>query len=116
MSHVALDLASKVAPFEQIKASIIGPLAAGELPADHKLPAGRRFRVAPNTVVRAYRELKADGLIRSRGHRGTSVVGLPIANQLNNNPLTAAAADAQGNGALPRVIFAAVIAALARPG
>jgi DNA-binding transcriptional regulator YhcF (GntR family) len=46
MSHVALDLASKVAPFEQIKASIIGPLAAGELPADHKLPAGRRFRAA----------------------------------------------------------------------
>jgi hypothetical protein len=35
--------------------------------------------VAPNTVALAYRELEADGLIRSRGRRGTTVTGLPAA-------------------------------------
>ena len=66
-------------PFEQLKAQVIGGIAAGELIAGTKLPTVRALAtelgIAPNTVARAYRELEADGLIETRGRNGTLVKG-----------------------------------------
>ena len=79
MNFVEIDFDDRTPPFEQIKASVIGLIAAGSLPVGHQLPPIRQLAgdlgVAPNTVARAYRELEADGLVRSRGRRGTVVLG-----------------------------------------
>jgi DNA-binding transcriptional regulator YhcF (GntR family) len=76
--EIRLDPADKAPPFEQIKAEIIGLIAAGTLPEHYRLPSIRQLAgdlgVAPNTVARSYRELEADGFVRSRGRRGTIVI------------------------------------------
>lgn len=75
--EIRLDPTSKVAPFEQIKSSIIELIAGGTLAPEHRLPPIRQLAgdlgLAPNTVARAYRELESDGFVRSRGRRGTVV-------------------------------------------
>lgn len=79
--EISLDPDSKVPPYEQIKSSIIELIAGGQMLAHHRLPPIRQLAgdlgLAPNTVARAYRELEADGFVRSRGRRGTAVLGMP---------------------------------------
>lgn len=79
--EIRLDPADKAPPFEQIKAAIVELIADGRLGLGFRLPPIRQLAgdlgVAPNTVARAYRELEADGFVRSRGRRGTTVVGTP---------------------------------------
>lgn len=64
-------------PFEQIRRQVIERVRSGELPSGTRLPTVRRLAgdlgVAPNTVARAYRELEASGIVRSRGRGGTSI-------------------------------------------
>jgi GntR family transcriptional regulator len=77
---VELDENSKDPPYVQIKSAITRLVTTGELPANAQLPTIRQLAgdldLAPNTVARAYRELEVDGLIRSRGRRGTIVSSL----------------------------------------
>ena len=64
-------------PFEQLKSQVIKRIAAGELIVGTKLPAVRQLAtdlgIAPNTVARAYRELEADGFVRTMGRNGTLI-------------------------------------------
>ena len=80
---VSLDTASPVPPFEQIRARIADLVAAGELPAGTRLPSVRALAgdlgIAPNTVVRAYRELEAAGVVRTARGKGTVVADAPPA-------------------------------------
>lgn len=80
---VEIDLRSPVPPFEQIRARIADLVAAGELPAGTRLPSVRTLAgdlgIAPNTVVRAYRELEADGVVRTARGKGTVVADAPPA-------------------------------------
>lgn len=80
---VEIDLRSPVPPFEQIRARIADLVAAGELPADTRLPSVRTLAgdlgIAPNTVVRAYRELEAAGVVRTARGKGTVVADAPPA-------------------------------------
>lgn len=80
---VEIDLRSPVPPFEQIRARIADLVAAGELPAGTRLPSVRALAgdlgIAPNTVVRAYRELEAAGVVRTARGRGTVVADAPPA-------------------------------------
>lgn len=80
---VEIDLHSPVPPFEQIRARIADLVAAGELPAGTRLPSVRALAgdlgIAPNTVVRAYRELEAAGVVRTARGRGTVVADTPPA-------------------------------------
>lgn len=80
---VQIDLRSPVPPFEQIRARIADLVAAGELPAGTRLPSVRALAgdlgIAPNTVVRAYRELEADGVVRTARGKGTVVADAPPA-------------------------------------
>ena len=74
---VQIDLRSPVPPFEQIRARIADLVAAGELPAGTRLPSVRALAgdlgIAPNTVVRAYRELEAAGIVTTKRGGGTRV-------------------------------------------
>ncbi|MCK6056644.1 GntR family transcriptional regulator [Micrococcus luteus] len=80
---VEIDLRSPVPPFEQIRAQIADLVAAGELPADTRLPSVRALAgdlgIAPNTVVRAYRELEAAGVVHTARGKGTVVADAPPA-------------------------------------
>lgn len=80
---VEIDLRSPVPPFEQIRARIADLVAAGELPAGTRLPSVRALAgdlgIAPNTVVRAYRELEAAGIVRTARGKGTVVADAPPA-------------------------------------
>ncbi|MCV7460827.1 GntR family transcriptional regulator [Micrococcus luteus] len=80
---VEIDLRSPVPPFEQIRARIADLVAAGELPAGTRLPSVRALAgdlgIAPNTVVRAYRELEADGVVHTARGKGTVVADAPPA-------------------------------------
>ncbi|MEY9878076.1 DNA-binding transcriptional regulator YhcF (GntR family) [Streptacidiphilus sp. MAP12-33] len=74
---IALDPASPVPPFEQIRAQVAAAAASGEAPVGTKLPTVRKLAeelgLAVNTVAKAYRELEAAGVVETRGRAGTVV-------------------------------------------
>ena len=74
---IALDPASPLPPFEQVRTQLAAQVASGELVAGTRLPTVRRLAddlgLAINTVARAYRELEAAGLVETRGRAGTVV-------------------------------------------
>jgi DNA-binding transcriptional regulator YhcF (GntR family) len=74
---IAIDPASHVPPFEQLRAGLLDAVTSGDLVAGERLPTVRRLAedlgVAPGTVARAYRELEASGIIETRGRNGTFV-------------------------------------------
>lgn len=121
MTTIAIDPDSKIPPYEQIKAAVIEEIATGRLATDHKLPTIRQLAgdldVAPNTVARAYRELEADGLIRSRGRRGTIVLARQRDAAAVANPeidaITAAISRARERGLTSGDILHVVTQALA---
>ena len=115
--QISIDLDDKTPPFEQIKMAIIEIVAVGQLPSGHQLPTIRQLAgdlgVAPNTVARAYRELESIGVLRSRGRRGTTVVGLPATVDTAVDPLCVAVVDARRQGQSSAQIIASVMQALA---
>lgn len=78
---ITIDETTKQPPYDQIRTTITTAIAAGELVKGTRLPSIRQLAgdlgLANNTVARAYRELENQGLVRSLGRRGTTVVGLP---------------------------------------
>jgi GntR family transcriptional regulator len=78
---IEIDPTSPVPPYEQLRINLTALVLNGALDAGAKLPSIRQLAgdlgLAPGTVARAYRELEADGVVRSRGARGTVVVGPP---------------------------------------
>lgn len=73
-----IDRQSDVPIFRQITRQIRERILSGELPAGYLLPPERRLAstlgVNRTTVLNAYRELKADGLVGGHVGRGTSVL------------------------------------------
>jgi len=67
----------------QIKAAIREKILSGELPPYYRLPPDRHLAgdlgVNRSTVVNAYRELKAEGLVESHVGRGTTVCAMEYA-------------------------------------
>ncbi|MBI2407414.1 MAG: GntR family transcriptional regulator [Gemmatimonadetes bacterium] len=72
-----IDPRSPTPIYAQIAARVRVAVGAGELKADDALPSVRslatRLRVNPATVVQAYRELEAEGLVQMRQGAGTFV-------------------------------------------
>jgi DNA-binding transcriptional regulator YhcF (GntR family) len=66
-----------VAPYEQLRSQIAEQARSGRLPVGYRLPTVRglaeELGLAANTVAKAYRVLEADGVIATRGRRGTFV-------------------------------------------
>ncbi|MGW8380393.1 GntR family transcriptional regulator [Streptomyces sp. ODS28] len=74
---IRIDTADQDAPYEQLRAQISGQARSGALPVGYKLPTVRglaeELGLAANTVAKAYRALESDGVIETRGRRGTFV-------------------------------------------
>lgn len=72
-----IDPASGVAIFDQLAASVRGELARGGLLAGDRLPAAREVAAALDinihTVLKAYQELRDEGLVDLRRGRGAVV-------------------------------------------
>jgi DNA-binding transcriptional regulator YhcF (GntR family) len=73
----AIDAASPVPPYEQLRVQIIEGVRAGTLSPGTQLPTVRRLAeelgIAPNTVARSYRELERDEVIETRGRHGSFI-------------------------------------------
>ncbi|MFJ8104325.1 GntR family transcriptional regulator [Streptomyces sp. NPDC096132] len=78
---VRVDTTSQVPPYEQIRAQLAALILTGRLTEGDRLPTVRQLAadlgLAPGTVARAYRELEAAELIRTRRGAGTRVAALP---------------------------------------
>ncbi len=76
---LVIDPGADAPPYAQLKAQIVAGRDSGELAADQRLPTVRALAasldLAPNTVARAYRELEREGVIETRGRRGSFVTG-----------------------------------------
>ncbi|MPV37754.1 GntR family transcriptional regulator [Georgenia subflava] len=93
--RVAVDLASGVPPYEQIRSQVTALVAAAHLVPGDRLPTVRDLAadlgVAVGTVQRAYRELEAAGTVHSRRRVGT-VVAETVATAATAHPVRRAAA------------------------
>jgi len=78
-----LDRGSPLPLSRQLYLWLYRAITHGELPDGETLPAGRalasRLGVARNTVLEAYAQLAADGLVEAAGRRGTRVSHAPSA-------------------------------------
>jgi GntR family transcriptional regulator len=76
-----IDPRSPTPLYAQISARLRVAIAAGELEPGATLPSVRQLaaqlRINPATVVQAYRELEAEGLVATRHGAGTFVQALP---------------------------------------
>ena len=77
MSMIAIDAASPVPPFEQLRVQLARQIQKHTLAVGTRLPPIRQLAadlgLAVNTVARAYRELEEAGLIETRGRAGSFV-------------------------------------------
>ncbi|MFG2449942.1 GntR family transcriptional regulator [Streptomyces sp. M41(2017)] len=78
---VRVDTTSQVPPYAQIRAQLGALILTGQLAEGDRLPTVRQLAtdlgLAPGTVARAYRELEAADLIRTRRGAGSRVAALP---------------------------------------
>ncbi|WP_149825989.1 GntR family transcriptional regulator [Streptomyces tailanensis] len=118
---VRVDTTSQVPPYEQIRAQLAALIVSGRLVEGDRLPTVRQLAadlvLAPGTVARAYRELEAAELIRTRRGAGTRVATPPFRpGNLDPTQLTTLARDftsaARALGAAPEAILDAVREAL----
>jgi DNA-binding transcriptional regulator YhcF (GntR family) len=122
---LAVDDGSPVPPYEQLRQQVTALVLAGRLSPGDRLPPIRQLAgdlgLAGGTVARAYRELEADGVVKTRGRHGTTVAGPPERDAPAPELLSAArsfAADAGRAGATLEDALTAVRIAFAgeRPG
>ncbi|MET9913998.1 GntR family transcriptional regulator [Streptomyces sp. NPDC006476] len=118
---VRVDTSSAIPPYEQIRAQLAAMILTGQLTEGERLPTVRQLAadlgLAPGTVARAYRELEAAELIRTRRGAGTRVAPPPSEpNHPNPHQLATLARDftsaARALGADTEAILAAVHDAL----
>jgi GntR family transcriptional regulator len=74
-----LDSTSGVATYLQLVQQVRQALRLGILEAGDQLPTAQQvvseLAINPNTVLKAYRDLEREGLVRARPGQGTFVVG-----------------------------------------
>ena len=79
MIEFQLDAASGVATYLQLVQQVRQALQLGILQPGDQLPTAQqvvaRLAINPNTVLKAYRDLEREGLVRARPGLGTFVVG-----------------------------------------
>ena len=78
---IVIDPESTDTLHEQLLVQLRGAIARGEVPVGQRLPAARRLAdsldVNLHTVLKAYNQLREDGLIDMRRGRGATVIAQP---------------------------------------
>jgi GntR family transcriptional regulator len=114
--RITVDPDSGVAPWRQVRDQLLHLVRVGALPVGARLPTIRQLAgdlgLAAGTVARVYRELEADGVLRTARRQGTVVAGVPA---VPGDGLARAAAEyarrAAELGADPHTAAAALYAA-----
>jgi GntR family transcriptional regulator len=79
MIEFQLDATSGVATYLQLVQQVHQALQLGMLEPGDQLPTAQqvvaRLAINPNTVLKAYRDLEREGLVRARPGMGTFIVG-----------------------------------------
>ena len=79
MIEFQLDAASGIATYLQLVQQVRQALQLGLLEPGDRLPTAQqvvaKLAINPNTVLKAYRDLEREGLVRPRPGQGTFVVG-----------------------------------------
>lgn len=79
--RIVVDTDNGVPPWRQVRDQIIALVEHGRLPIGARLPTIRQLAgdlgLAPGTVARAYKELEADGILRTARRHGTVVAAAP---------------------------------------
>src|ERR1700689_1198935 len=79
MIEFQLDTASGVATYLQLVQQVHQALQLGLLEPGDQLPTAQqvvsKLAINPNTVLKAYRDLEREGLVRPRPGQGTFVIG-----------------------------------------
>src|SRR5712692_2120358 len=79
MIEFQLDETSGVATYLQLVQQVQQALRLGLLVPGDQLPTAQqvvaKLAINPNTVLKAYRDLEREGLVRARPGRGTFVIG-----------------------------------------
>ncbi len=79
MIDFQLDTTSGVATYLQIVQQVHQALQLGLLEPGDRLPTAQqvvaKLAINPNTVLKAYRDLEREGLVRARAGLGTFIVG-----------------------------------------
>ncbi|MBJ6641761.1 GntR family transcriptional regulator [Streptomyces sp. DHE7-1] len=87
---IRVDTTGPVPPYEQIRAQLADLIGTGRLAEGERLPTVRQLAadlgLATGTVARAYRELEAASLIRTRRGAGTRVAPPPPGADLREPP------------------------------
>ena len=117
---IAIDLTSGVPPYEQIRAQIMGHVAAENLSVGDRLPPIRTLAtdlgLAAGTVARAYRELELAGVVTTRRRAGTVIAeGAVAADVLVQQAARAFVEQVRGTGLSDAAILDAVRGALLSP-
>jgi GntR family transcriptional regulator len=97
MIEFRLDMQSGVATYLQLVQQVRQALRLGILEPGDQLPTAQtvvgQLAINPNTVLKAYRELEREGLVRARPGQGTFVIGTlprtdPVTQQRLSRSLT----------------------------
>src|SRR6202451_2332235 len=79
MTEFQLDTVSGVATYLQLVRQVRDALRLGLLEPEEQLPTAQqvvaKLAINPNTVLKAYRDLEREGLVRARPGQGTFVTG-----------------------------------------
>jgi GntR family transcriptional regulator len=97
-----LDAASGVATYLQLVQQVHDALRLGILEPGDRLPTAQQvvgqLAINPNTVLKAYRDLEREGLVRARPGQGTFIIGsLPATDRAVQARLLGALTDWLGS-------------------
>jgi GntR family transcriptional regulator len=110
MIEFQLDATSGVATYLQLVQQVHQALQLGLLEPGDQLPTAQqvvaKLAINPNTVLKAYRDLEREGLVRPRPGQGTFVVGTlprtdPLAQARFLRAMNAWLSDARAAGLTP---------------
>lgn len=109
---IRIDPGSGVAIYDQIAASVRSDASRGVLRPGDRLPAARELAdaldVNIHTVLRAYQNLRDEGLIDLRRGRGAVVTEAAVTGAALVDAVRALVADARRDGVGPQTLIALI--------
>ena len=106
--QIAIDVASGVPPYEQVRDQIMNLVSAEQLKVGDRLPPIRALAadlgLAAGTVAHAYKDLEAAGVVTTRRGAGTVVSEQAVATDVLLQQAARAFADQVGGAGIPEPV------------